>query len=264
MLRSFYIAGTGMLSQRQKMDVVINNITNTDTTGYKKDQVVTRSFDDLLLSRLNDGDPAVLSSRNGTTVAGTANELVGGQNTGIYVDELVIDFSQGPLESTGLQTDMAITGDGFFAIQTPEGVRYTRAGNFQVDRNGTLLTHDGNYVLGADGGMINVGTGDFRVAQDGTIYVDGQQTGRIRLVQFADNGVLRKAGDNLFYPYNGEVPVDAAGALVEQGLLEGSNLDVGREMAEMLVTNRVYEASQRMLRMVDESLEKSVTQIANF
>lgn len=260
MLRSFYIAGTGMLTQRQKMDVIINNITNTDTVGYKKDQVISRTFDDLLLDRLNE-DPNVLNTRTGTTVRG--NTEVGPQNTGVQVDELVIDWTQGPMEATGRQTDFAITGDGFFAIQTPAGERYTRSGNFQVDVNGTLLTSDGNYVLGRNGGPINVGTNGFQVAQNGTVYVNNQPVGQMRIVQFADNGVLRKEGGNLFYALNG-APQEMANPTVEQGLLEGSNLDVGREMAEMLLTNRVYESSQRMLRMVDESLEKTVNQIGQF
>lgn len=261
MLRSFYIAGTGMITQRQKMDVIINNITNTDTTGYKKDQVISRTFDDMLLNRLNE-DPNILNARTGTALA--PNSQVGDLAPGVQVDELVIDWSQGPMESTGRVTDMAIAGDGFFAIQTPEGVRYTRAGNFQVDSNGTLLTNEGNYVMGRNGGLINVGTGDFTVSQNGTIYVNGQPVGALRIVQFADNGVLRKDGSNLYYPVNGGVPQDMASPVVEQGLLEGSNLDVGREMAEMLLTNRVYESSQKMLTMVDESMEKTVTQIGQF
>lgn len=260
MLRSFYIAGTGMITQRQKMDVIINNVTNTDTTGYKKDQVISRTFDDLLLNRLNE-DPNILNTRTGTRLIG--DREVGPQNTGVQVDELVIDWSPGPLESTGRQTDVAITGDGFFAIQTPAGERYTRAGNFQVDSNGTLLTASGDYVLSRNGGPINVGTGDFAISQNGTVYVDQQPVGALRIVQFADNGVLRKEGGNLFYSVGGG-PQLMANPTVEQGLLEGSNLDVGREMAEMLQTNRVYESSQRMLRMVDESLEKTVNQIGQF
>lgn len=252
MLRSFYIATTGMLSQRSKMDVIINNITNIDTTGYKKDQVVTRSFEDMLLERLN--DPSILNR----------NTYVGGQNTGIYVDELITDFTQGPMEETGLQTDLAITGDGFFCIQTPEGIRYTRDGNFQVDANGTLLTQDGYYVLGENGGMINVGTGDFSVKSDGSIFAGEQQVGKLRIAQFADIGVLRKAGGNLYYPYGGQQPTVMQNPTVAQGMLEGSNLDLGREMAEMLMTNRVYESNQRILRMVDESLSRTVNDIAKF
>lgn len=252
MLRSFYIAGTGMLTQRSKMDVIINNITNVDTTGYKKDQVVSRSFADMLLDRLN--DPSIL---NQTT-------YVGGQNTGVYVDELVIDFTQGPMEVTDIQTDLAIAGDGFFCVQTPEGLRYTRSGNFQVDATGTLLTQEGNYVLGMNGERLNVGTGDFTVNSNGDIFVEGQNVGRLRIVRFNDNNVLRKAGGNLYYAYNGENPDVMQNPNVVQGALEGSNLDIGREMAEMLTTNRLYESNQRILKMVDESLSKTVNDIGRF
>lgn len=252
MLRSFYIAGTGMLTQRSKMDVIINNITNSDTNGYKKDQVVSRSFEDMLLDRLN--DPSILNR----------NTYVGAQNTGTYVDEMVVDFTQGPMETTDQRTDLAISGDGFFAVQTPNGVRYTRSGNFQVDVNGTLLTQEGYYVQGQNGGLINVGTGDFTVKSDGTIFVNNQQVNQLRIVRFADNNVLRKQGDNLYYPYNGEQPQVMANPTVAQGMLEGSNLDIGREMAEMLMTNRVYESNQRILKMVDESLSKTVNDIGRF
>lgn len=251
MIRSFYIAGTGMLTQRSKMDVVINNIANSDTTGYKKDQVITRSFEDMLLDRLN--DPSILTQTR-----------VGGQNTGIYVDELSIDFSPGPIQTTEQQTDFAISGDGFFCVRTPQGVRYTRSGNFQVDLNGNLLTQEGYNVLGQNGAPINVGTGEFKVTQDGGVYVNGQAAGRLQIVQFADNTVLRKAGDNLYYPYNGAQPAVMQNPTVGQGMLEGSNLDVGREMAEMLMTNRAYESNQRILQMADDSLSKTVNDIGRF
>ncbi len=251
MLRSFYIAGTGMLTQRSKMDIIINNITNSDTVGYKKDQVISRSFGDMLLDRLN--DPSVLTQT-----------YVGGQNTGVYVDELSTDFKQGPIEPTEQQSDLAITGDGFFSIQTPNGVRYTRSGNFQVDANGTLLTQEGYYVMGQNGGMINVGTGDFTVKGDGTVFVNGQAVNKIQVVQFADTGVLRKAGDNLYYPNGGAQPQVMNNPSITQGALEGSNTEIGREMADMLMTNRAYESSQRILKMVDESLAKTVSEIGRF
>ncbi len=252
MLRSFYIAGTGMLTQRSKMDVIINNITNSDTNGYKKDQVISQSFQDMLLSRLD--DPSILSR----------TPYVGPQNTGIYVDELVTDFTQGPMEQTDQRTDIAISGDGFFSVQTPNGVRYTRSGDFQVDANGTLLTQEGYYVLGQNGGMINVGTGDFTVKSDGTIFVNNQQVNQLRIVQFADNGVLRKQGSNLYYAYNAEQPQVMANPTLAQGMLEGSNMEIGREMADMLMTNRVYDSNQRILKMVDESLSKTVNDIGRF
>jgi len=253
MLRSFYIAGTGMITQRNKMDVVINNITNMDTVGYKSDQLVTRSFPDLLLDRLN--DPAIINR----------NTYVGPQNTGVHIDEVALDFTQGVNEETGEMTDIAIVGEGFFCVDTPQGVQYTRAGDFQVDQNGMLLTQEGYYVLGQGGGRINVGTNGFAVQGDGTITtMQGQQMAKLRIVRFEDMTNLRKVGNNNYLPYNNAPAIDMATPNVRQGMMEGSNVDVGRTMADMLMTNRVYESSQRMLRMVDESLAKTVSEIARF
>lgn len=251
MLRSLYTAGTGMITQRAKMDVIINNITNMDTIGYKNDQVITRSFSDLLLDRLN--DPAILNQTR-----------VGGLGTGIHVDELVMDFKQGPLEQTDNKTDMAIVGPGYFCVNTPQGMRYTRAGNFQVNNQGMLLTQEGYQVLGQNGQALRVGSGDFTVNDDGSVFANGQQVGALRIVQFADEGVLRKVGDNLLAPYNNEQPAIAQNIMIKQGFTEGSNVEAAREVADMMMTNRVYESSQRMLRMIDESLSKTVNEIAKF
>ncbi len=257
MLRSFYIAGTGMLTQRAKMDVVINNLTNSDTVGYKKDQVVTRSFGDMLISRLND------KTSNGTTTTNN-NAYVGPLNTGTYIDRVATDFTSGPMQITNLPTDLAIAGNGFFTVQTPQGTRYTRSGNFQVDLNGNLLTQEGYYVTGQNGGMINVGTqGNFKVSSDGTVTVNNQNVGRLQIVQFENNNVLRKEGGNLFNVEGGAPQVMNNPSIV-QGALEGSNLDLAREMADMLTTNRVYESNQRILKMVDESLAKTVSEIGRF
>ncbi len=258
MLRSFYIAGTGMYTQRARMDVIINNLTNSDTVGYKKDEAISRSFDDLLITRLNDE----VDANNGVTY--TDNGYVGPLNTGVYFDEISTSFVAGPVEITDIPTDFAITGEGFFAIQTPNGERYTRSGNFQVDINGNLLTQEGYYVMSETGGFINVGTeGDFSVSPDGTVSVAGTVTGKMRIVEFEDTSVLRKEGSNLFYADGGTPTVMQAPTLL-QGAVEGSNVDLGREMADMLVTNRAYETSQQALQMIDESLEKTVNEIGRF
>jgi flagellar basal-body rod protein FlgG len=253
MIRSFYIAGTGMMTQRSKMDVIINNVTNIDTVGYKQDQLVTRSFEDLLLDRLN--DPSII---NRTT-------YVGPQNTGVHVDEMVIDFQTGAPQETGEMTDLAIQGEGFFTVETPDGVQYTRAGDFWVDQNGNMMTQEGYYVLGQGGGRLNVGTEGFVVATNGTIQnMQGQQIGALQIVTFENLDVLRKTGNNNFIPYDGSAPAAAQNTEVKQGYVEGSNVDTARVMSDLLMTNRVYEASQRMLQMVDSSLEKKLNKIGSF
>lgn len=265
MIRSFYIAGTGMMTQRNKMDVIINNISNLDTTGYKQDTLLTRSFSDMLLNRLN--DPTLSTVTNGEVVNATRYSYVnpvGPQNTGIHIDEIQIDFSVGNPESTGIASNLAITSEqGFFVLQTPDGNQYTRAGAFQVDVNGNLVSEDGYFVMGT-GGPVNVGTtGEYLISTNGAVYVNGQMVNQVQLVDWEDRSVLRKVGNNNFVPYNNAAPA-IVNATVEQGMLETSNADAATVMTQMLMTNRVYESSQRMLKMVDESLAKTVNDIGRF
>ncbi len=253
MLRSLYIAGTGMITQRARMNVLTNDISNADTSGYKSDQTISRSFPDMLLSRLN--DPNIIARA----------PQVGPLNTGIHIDEIITDFEQGPMEQTGLITDLAITGRGFFAVQTPQGVQYTRNGAFQVNLNGELVTQDGYYVLNNAGGRINVGTsGDFSVNANGAITANGQVVGTLGIYTFQTEGGLRKQGNNNFTHINNEAPTLTQNTVLMQGFLEGSNVDIAKSTVDMLMINRVYESNQRILKMVDESLARTVNDIAKF
>ena len=249
MLRSLYTAGTAMLTQSRHMDVIANNLTNVETGGYRSDTLVSRSFRDMLISRLS--DPNVLRS---TTV--------GPHNTGIHIDRIYTSFTQGTLETTDLPTDVALIGDGFFVINTPDGERYTRAGNFAIDAAGDLVTPLGQYVMGLDG-RIRVGTGAFAVSPEGVISVDGLVAGRLRVVTFPDNGTLRKDKDTLFYNADpaANPPANMIPA-VRQGMVEGSNVDTAREMVGMITVYRSYEVNQRILRMIDDSLGRAVNDIA--
>ena len=243
MVRGLYTAATGMMVQRDRMDTVTNNITNADTTGYKQDSVVTSAFTEVMLSRIN--DPSV------NVMGGTQ---VGTYDYGTRVDEEYTDFSEGNYEETDQSTDLAISGNGFFVVDTDDGERYTKAGDFSVDSAGYLVTEDGNYVLG-ENGKIHVGTSDFTVSADGTVTAGGGTVDTLRLETFDDLTVLRKQGDNLYYAYGGAASVAATDATVKQGTLEGSNVDISNEMVDMLSLYRKYEANQKVVSMTDSSLE---------
>ncbi|GHV09215.1 flagellar basal-body rod protein FlgF [Clostridia bacterium] len=256
MLRSMYTAGTAMLTYNRKMDVITNNLANVETRGYKMDTMATRSFRDMLISRINDPNMYV-------------SDAVGGHNTGIHVDQNYTTFTQGALESTDNKMDLALTDDGFFVIDytgeddEDEVLRYTRNGAFNVDAEGMLVTADGHYVMG-EGGAINVGDKDFTVDREGTVFNSaGEELDRLLVMRFPDNRALRKDGDNMYFNYDPEgndpeqVNVD-----VLQGYLEDSNVDSAREMVNMMQTYRAYEINQRVLRIVDESLGRAVNDIA--
>jgi flagellar basal-body rod protein FlgF len=241
-----------MITQRAKMDVVTNDIANMDTVGFKSDEMISRSFSDMLLNKIN--DPDIVNQR----------QEVGPLSTGTHIDQVFTDFSPGPLEETDQQTDLALQGDGFFAVSTPQGVRYTRSGNFTVNSNGYLVTQEGYYVLGQGGGNLKVGTGDFSVAGDGTITAGGQSVGKLRLVTFQNLTDLRKTGNNLYTTYNNAQPVDATNPDVKQGWQETSNVDMSTVMVDMMSTERNYQSNQQVVKMVDETLDQTVNNIAKF
>lgn len=248
MLRSLEIAGTSMLVQRKKMDVITNNITNIETAGFKKDQLLSRSFKDMMIQRIN--DPNVLYVSND----------VGPLNNGIHIDEVRTDFEQGNLEPTERLTDLAIQGSGFFVVSTPNGQRYTRDGSFSVNSQRYLVNNDGHYLMGTNG-RVQVGDGGFSVDDQGSVRVSGTNVNKIRLVDFNDPNGLRKEGNNLYYNYTDQNVVTPKETVIKQGFIENSNADVSREMVDMMEVSRTYETNQRMIKMLDESLSKTVNEV---
>lgn len=250
MLRSIYLSATNMIVQRAKVDVISNNIANTDTTGYKSDKLVSRSFSDMLIMR---------SDSSG--IYGAA-QRVGSLNTGVHVDELVTDFSQGAMEETGEPGNLAINGENaFFVVSTAVGDRYTRDGSFHVNGQGYLVTSSGNLVQAESGGSIQLTGTDFSVDTQGNVLVDGKSVAKLKLVSFSDTSALRKAGDNLFYNHGGTAVSDASDYSIRQGYLEVSNTNIAAQVIDMMSASRSYETSQRVVKMLDESLGKAVNEV---
>ncbi len=252
MIRSLYLSGTQMVVQRKRMDVVTNNIANAETAGYKADSLLSQSFKDMMLSRV--GDPAVLNMR----------KEVGPLNTGVHVDEVITNFDVGSLQETGRLSDVGLASAGFFAISTPAGERYTRDGSFHFNSEGDLITSDGYYVMGEGSDKINIsnaGAG-FTIEPSGNILdAEGNNVGKLRVVNFEKLEDLRKTGHNLFLNYSGQPVEEVEAYEVRQGYLEASNAQMSIEMVNMLQLYRSYETSQRMVRMVDESLAKTVNEV---
>jgi len=247
MLRGMYTAGTGMLLQRRLMENITHNITNADTTGYKKEYVVSHSFDEVMIRRINDS--AVLGH---TWTAGPLN-------LGTQVDRLYINFDTGAFDGTERPTDFALVGDVFFVVQTEAGERYTRCGAFYIDEVGYLTDGEGHFLLG-ENGPIYVGGLNFQVNELGNVFVGGQLTDTIRLASFDDNDTLRKQGSNLFYALEAPQAVTSPHRIL-QGVLETSNVDIAREMVDMITVFRTYETNQRILTMIDETAGKAVNEI---
>ncbi|MCX7714800.1 MAG: flagellar basal-body rod protein FlgF [Clostridia bacterium] len=246
MVRGIYSAGTAMLTQRKKMDIIANNIANATTNGFKQDNMISRSFKDMLISKTNS-----------FSIINTTSE-VGPINTGIHVDEVATNFSTGAITQTGNYTDVAIEGDGFFVINTDQGPRYTKDGAFKVNAEGYLVNQDGQAVMG-ENGQIYVGNNKFSVNQNGEIYINEQYVDRLQIASFADTTLLRKEGNNL-YNNTGSAIVQSD-VRVEQGALEASNVDVISQVVDMMQVYRNYEANQKIIQTMDSTLEKAVNEL---
>lgn len=253
MIRGLYIGASGMLVELRRTEVIANNLANAATNGFKRDELAEESFPALLLRRLNDQAGPV-------AVPAGLPPVVGQLGLGAAAAETATDWAAGPLTQTGNPFDLALAGEGMFAVQTPNGVRYTRDGAFSRDGRGYLVTLGGLPVLGEDG-PLEVGAGEVDFGVDGTVSVDGEVVGRLRLVRFPAGTRLVKEGHNLWDAAGatGE-PLDAQTA-VRQGYIERSNVNSVREMISLISSVRTYEANQKVIQSQDELLRKAVTEV---
>ena len=235
MERGLSIAASGMVAEQVRQDLIANDLANASTPGYKADRVALRSFGGLLVANAADNRP-VGSLDSETRVAVTRPDL-----------------EQGPLKETDEPLDVAIEGDGFLSVQTPQGIRYTRNGQLQVDGQGRLVTESGYAVLDRAGRSIRVGTSDgVQIRPDGTVTVAGKPAGTIAVVSLTGP---QKAGDTLFTGRPVPAPRDT---VLKQGFLEQSGVNPARAMIDMIVSLRAFEASQRVIHSIDDTLGRGV------
>jgi flagellar basal-body rod protein FlgF len=240
MERGLYIAASGMLAEQVRQDQIANDLANASTPGYKPDRAAQGAFDEMLLH---------------TTSTGAG---IGAMSLGTGIVELRTDLSQGPLSQTGNPLDLALSGPGFFAVQTPQGVRYTRDGQFTTDAQGRLSTVTGFTVLGANGKPITIGDPtSVTIAPDGTVTSNGKTAGQISVVSLTK---AVKEGDTLFSGAAGARP---QGTQVEQGYIEGSGVEPARAMVDMIVSLRAYESTQRVLHALDDTLGEATSRVGS-
>jgi flagellar basal-body rod protein FlgF len=274
MLRGLYTAASGMLAQQRRTELLTNNMANANTPGFKADQSSMRAFPEMLLQRLG---TEKLPLRKQKHLPYT--QFIGSINAGVYMQEAIPKFTQGDLRETGRKTDLAIVdgvlpvneennvkGSLFFTVETPNGIRYTRNGNFTLNPEGFLTTNEGYYVLDENGSRIQLTSEEFHVRSDGTIMENNTFVAAINVV-FAENPYeLIKEGNGLYaVENNGTLPSArnnrAVSFSLKQGFLERSNVDVAQTMTEMLTAYRAFEANQKVLQAYDKSLDKAVNEI---
>jgi flagellar basal-body rod protein FlgF len=262
LVRGLYTAASGALVAESMADNVASNLANVDTSGFKQTLLQIQSSPTMDIYRIQtDPGKTAGSPLPGVSVA----QSVGTLGTGSQVYDTPTDFAQGPLAATGNTYDLAITGsaNAFFTIATPNGVRYTRDGEFTPDAQGVLRTNDGNAVLGVNGQQIqiNQNQGPVTIAKDGTLYQNGQSVGQIALTQFASLLNVRPEGTNNYAVTGNAGPSQATGATIQQGFLEKSNGNVVRSMVDLINAERWFDANEKSVKAQDDATNTAITAV---
>ncbi len=250
MIRGIYTAAMGMLAEESRVNTISNNLANVDTAGFKKDSL---AFSTYLKKEI---------FRNEAENHLGKRTPVGKMESGVVLDESRPYFEQGTVEMTGSAYDFAITGDGFFTVETADGrTYYTRNGQWHRDSEDFLVDSVGNYILNDAGERISV-EGEFLVDQDGSIFENGVLTGRIDLVNFANPEGLRKVGNNYFAQtdFSGEAQQSFTATIV-QGGYERANVNAVKEMVNLINAHRHFEIAQRVITTEDQLLDAAVNRV---
>lgn len=249
MFKGFYNLTSGMLSQGRRLDVVANNMANVATTGYKEDTYTDSTFHEFIVNRVGNKE------KSPTPIGGASYILAPSQ--------LYTDYTQGSVEETGMPLDFAIEGDGFFAIQSQDGVAYTRNGNFALDEEGFLCLADGSRVLDIAQQEIYLGTDKITADGAGAIYreTDGGYLAQIGLYAFADNGELER--DPRGYFVGGGNVQAADGATIRWKAQERANTDLLQQMTTMITAQRAFQSAAQVSKMYDALMTKATTNLGN-
>jgi flagellar basal-body rod protein FlgF len=237
---SLLVSLSQQLAAYRAMDVIANNIANASTPGFKRESARFEEYVERLRPAEGQQGPQTLSFVKDAGV--------------------VRDTSQGPLNQTGAPYDLAIAGKGFFVVQTPQGLRYTRDGHFSLDAGGQIVNSNGD-VLQGDGGAITISPddGDIRIAPDGTVSGINGQLAKVRLVDFANEASMVKEGANLYSTT--QVPVTPATINIAQGALEQSNVQPVVEISKMIEVMRAYEATATLTKSQQDMQTDAVTKL---
>lgn len=247
MIKGIYTAASSMLTHQEKMNLISNNLANVSTSGYKKDEGIQESFPEMMISLLEKGKQ---------------NREIGSLGTGVHLQQTYTDFTQGSFISTGNKLDLAIEGDGFFVLQTPNGLRYTRNGNFTLNNNGQIVSNQGYPLMGEEGPLQVIPGREIIITENGQLFFDELQGGRILVVDFPDSNQLSKIGENL-YSSDYEAEQQVQGYFIKQGFLENSNVNLVQEMVKMIEASRYYDINQKVITAYDGTLDKVVNSVGS-
>jgi flagellar basal-body rod protein FlgG len=276
-LKNIWVPLSGQIAQQRKVETIANNIANANTPGFKKDRLAFKEH----LTAL-DKPPTDLDMPTGEWSPDDFYRTQGAENAYVKVDGSYTDFQQGPLNPTNNALDMALHGKGFFEVLTPNGVRFTRAGNFSLSRQGELVTNRGFKLLSPltknelkpdapnesdiNQRIIKIPMGSkISVSREGDIFNASGKIGNISVVEFNDMAALRKEGHSLFINNaKDNLKRDKITTSVNQGFMEGSNVNSVKEMSELINAHRHFDNIQKAINTYDSISSKIVNDIAKF
>lgn len=255
MLKGLYTAYTGMLNEQNRMDILTNNLANASTVGFKKEGATSQSFDSVLAVKIKD-----------QSVGAKNVQRIGINHPGVKIGENYTDYTQGSFRITGNTYDLALSGQGFFAVEftnkTGEtSTLYTRAGQFTLNKDGYLVNENGDYVLDTQSKRIKLNTlAETAIASDGTIEQNGIPVAKIQVADFEDYNYLEKYGETYYKPVQG-AKLTQSDAEVKSGYLEMANVQAVSEMVNLISITRAYESNQKIIQTYDNTLEIAATQL---
>lgn len=255
MVKGLYTAYTGMVNEQNRMDVLTNNLANASTVGFKKEGTTSQSFGDVLTVKIKDASVGIKNAQR-----------IGVRNPGVRIGENYTDYTQGSYRITDNTYDLALAGDGFFAIEFTNkagetSTKYTRAGQFALNKDGYMVTQDGDYVLDSQSRRIQLNTLlDSKIDTNGTIYQNGRAVAQIQVADFADYDYLQKYGETYYEPIEGAQLI-TSDAAINSGCLEMSNVQIVSEMVNLISITRAYESNQKIIQTYDSTLEIAANQL---
>lgn len=277
-MRELWVPLSGAIAQQRNVETIANNVANANTPGFKKEQVVFKEY----LAALEKPDGQIDLPQKEWKPEDFYRSY-NSEDAFVKVDGTYTLHEQGQLSPTGNAFDNAINGPGFYEVLTPNGVRYTRKGNFTINNEGKLVTDQGFLLLsksppptaGADGKIevvappesraINVGGGKFTISLDGEVYSGQNKVADLALVEFNDSHALKKEGNSLFInPDQKNIKIGEVKTSVHQGFVEQSNVNAVSEMSSLINANRNFESIQRVIKTYDTMSGKAVNEISKF
>lgn len=278
-MREIWVPISGAIASQRNVDQIANNVANANTPGFKKDQIVFKEY----LASVERQDPNHLETPGAQPSSESFYHPNQSEDSFVKVDGTYTLHDQGQLTPTSNTFDFALNGQGFFEVLSPQGVRYSRKGNFTLNAEGKLVNDQGHYILsrgappvvGPDGSIqlstppesrsITIGNNKLTVSLDGEVYAGQNKVADLAVVEFNDLQLLKKEGNSLFVntdPKNYKVGNQKTS--VHQGFIEQSNVNAVSEMSQLINANRTFESIQRVIKTYDQMSNKAVNEIPKF